>query len=66
MRLFIDAEREAYDPGQVYETMTIGELIDALAEYADGYGEDMPVFLRHDRGYTYGGITEGLIEIEEC
>ena len=63
--LFIDANREGYEPGQVRETMTVGELAETLAVMADRYGEDVPVYLRHDGGYTYGGITSECIEAEE-
>ena len=31
----------------------VGELIAALG----AFDEDTPVYLRHDGGYTYGGIT---------
>ena len=34
-------------------TLTVGELGDALREF----DEDAQVYLRHDGGYTYGGIT---------
>ena len=33
--------------------MTVGELID----YLEQFDEDAQVYLRHDGGYTYGGIT---------
>ena len=57
-KLFIDAEREGYGPSQIRRTMTVGELIAQLEQY----DEDTPVYLRHDRGYTYGGITEACVE----
>ena len=63
--LFIDAERSGYEPRQVYETMTVGQLAESLANIARIYGDDMEVYLRHDGGYTYGGITEECFEIEE-
>lgn len=58
--ILIDAERSAYSPRSVDETMTLDELIDFLTrlktcEEIDG---DTPVYLRHDSGYTFGGITE--------
>lgn len=63
--VLIDAERTGYEPEQVHETMTVGELAETLAVIADRIGEDAKVFLRHDGGYTYGGITEFGIEVEE-
>ena len=53
MKLFINAHRAGYAPEQIRHTMTVGELIAALEEF----DEDTPVFLKHDGGYTYGGIT---------
>lgn len=50
--LVIEANRTAYSPSQVKQTMTVGELIELLSEY----NEYMPVVLSHDNGYTYGGI----------
>ena len=38
--------------------MTVGELIAALEQF----DEDAPVFLKHDGGYTYGGISWGDLE----
>lgn len=55
--LFIEANRTGYGPEQC-STVTIGELIQMLQEQADAYGEDCEVYLRHDRGYTYGGIRQ--------
>ena len=63
--LFIDANREGYEPSQVYETLTVGELADTFAAIADQRGENVKVYLRHDGGYTYGGITEMCFEVEE-
>lgn len=63
--LFIDANRDGYEPSQVYETLTVGELADTFAAIADQRGEDVKVYLRHDGGYTYGGITEECFEVEE-
>ena len=62
---FIDAEREGYDPSQVYETTTLGELAEVFALAADRKGEDVRVYLRHDGGYTYGGITSEQLEVGE-
>ena len=57
---FIEAYRTGYNPDQC-STMTIGELMGYLQELADELGEDAEVFLRHDRGFTYGGIGWGDI-----
>lgn len=54
----IEARREGYSIDQIYRTMTVGELI----AYLEQFDEDAPVYLSHDNGYTYGGITEGRIE----
>jgi len=59
--LMLDAEREAYGYDDIRNTMTVGELVDYLSQY----DEDMPIYLRHDRGYTYGGITEDRFEETE-
>lgn len=53
--IFIEATRDGYGPEQC-TTMTLNDLICALEELANDYGEDCEVYLRHDRGYTYGGI----------
>lgn len=50
--------REGYGIDQINRTMTVGELIDFLAQY----DEDTPIYLSFDNGYTYGGITEGRFE----
>lgn len=65
--VLIDAERSGYEPNQVYETMTVGELIERFERIASDFdeGEDMKVYLRHDRGYTYGGITEECFDVDE-
>ena len=52
MKLFINANRTGYAPDQIRSTMTVAELIAALEEFP----EDAPVYLKHDNGYTYGGI----------
>lgn len=56
--LEIAAERTAYSVGDIRRTMTVGELQAAL----DSFDEDMPVYLSHDNGYTFGGITWGVLE----
>ena len=65
--LLIDAERSGYEPYQIYDTMTIGELIERLESIASHFdeGEDMKVYLRHDKGYTYGGITDWCFDVDE-
>lgn len=52
-KLFIDAERTGYAPDQIRRTMTVQELINVLSDF----DPETPVYLRHDGGYTYGGIT---------
>ena len=51
--LYIDAQREGYGLDQVRHTMTVGDLIDYLSQF----DEEAQVYLRHDGGYTYGGVT---------
>lgn len=58
MKVFINANRNGYAPDQVRHTMTVAELI-AILEELPG---DAPVYLKHDGGYTYGGITVADIE----
>ena len=59
MKLFTNANRTGYAPDQISHTMTVAELISALEELP----EDAPVYLKHDNGYTYGGI--GWNDLEE-
>lgn len=59
--LYIEGKRNGYAPDQCGQTMTVGELIAFLQEFDEG----LPVFLRNDRGYTYGSITERDIEESE-
>lgn len=59
--VYIAAMREGYEIDQIPHTMTVGELIDCLSEFP----EDAQIFLSHDRGYTYGGITEQRIYTPE-
>ena len=63
--VFIDAERTGYEPNQVYETMTVGELAEVFTKIAKYEGEDTKVYLRHDNGYTFGGITNEHINVED-
>ncbi len=59
--LFITGNRNGYSPQQCGRTMTVGELI----AYLEQFGEDTPVYLKNDRGYTYGSITERDFEDDE-
>jgi len=58
MKIYINAERTGYSPEQIRNTMTVRELIEALEQF----DEDAPVYLKHDGGYTYGGITWSDLE----
>ena len=53
MKLYINANRTGYSPCQIQHTMTVSELIAALEEF----DENTLVYLKHDGGYTYGGIN---------
>ena len=63
MAIIINANREGYGTDQIMNTMTVGELIDALSDF----DEDTPVYIGNDRKsygwYTYCGIT--MQDIEE-
>ncbi len=62
----IGARREAYSVDDVAgSTLTVGELIDILEEIGDEVGEDAPIVVSHDGGYTYGSIHESYISIAE-
>ena len=56
--IYITAMREGYAIDQIRRTMTVAELISALEELP----EDAPVYLKHDNGYTYGGISWNDLE----
>ena len=58
MKLFINAHRTGYAPEQIRHTMTVAELIAALEDFP----EDAPVYLKHDNGYSYGGINFSDLE----
>lgn len=58
MKLIINANRNGYAPEQCGRTMTVAELMSYLEQFDD----DLPVYLSHDNGYTYGSITEGDFE----
>ena len=53
MKLYINANRTGYAPEQINHTLTVAELIAALQDLP----EDAPIYLKHDNGYTYGGIN---------
>lgn len=56
--VFIEGNRTGYGPEQVEDrTMTVADLIDVLTEMGEAYGMDAKVFLRNDRGYTYGEVN---------
>jgi hypothetical protein len=59
--LILEAEREGYGIDQVRGTMTVGELIEFLSDY----DESAEIYLSHDNGYTYGGITIGRFSEKE-
>ena len=58
--LTIEAHRDGYSVDQVYETITVGDLIYFLEDYPD----DTPVYISNDRGYTYGGISENDLSLK--
>ena len=60
MKLYINVNRTGYSPCQIQHTMTVGELVAALEDFP----EDAPVYLKHDNGYTYGGISWNDFEEE--
>lgn len=55
--LEISAVREGYEPDQCNDTMTVRELRNLL----DYFDDDLPIYLSHDDGYTYGSVTEQAI-----
>ena len=59
--IYIEGNRNGYSPEQCGRTLTVGELIEIL----ESFDPERPVFLRNDRGYTYGSITEEEIEDAE-
>lgn len=62
--LFIDAERSGYSVNQINDTMTVSELIEVLESIEGNFGGDRKIYLRHDGGYTYGGITPQCLEVD--
>lgn len=63
--IFIDGTRSGYAPSQCDNTLTIKQLIEQLEELMQLCGEDAPVYLYNDNGYTYGHINENTIAIGE-
>ena len=61
MKLFINAQRTGYSSSQIQHTMTVGELIAALEDF----DENTLVYLKHDGGYTYGGINWSDLEDDD-
>ena len=59
-KLIISTSRDAYSTGDVYGTMTVGDLKAFLEDLED----DTPIYLSFDRGYTYGALKENRMEIE--
>lgn len=60
--LKICGTREGYTIGQCDRTMTIGEFID----YLQNFDFNLPVYISHDNGYTYGSISEGKVYQGYC
>lgn len=58
MKLFLEGRRNGYSTEQCGRTMTVGELI----AFLEDFDEDTLVYLKNDRGYTYGSITESSFE----
>ena len=56
--LYIAAQREGYGIDQIRHTMTVRDLI----AYLEQFDEEAQVYLKHDGGYTYGGITQWCFE----
>ena len=61
MKLFLEGNRNGYSPEQCGRTMTVGEMIEWLSQFND----DTSVYLRNDRGYTYGSIRENDFSEED-
>ena len=59
-KLLINGKRNGYATEQCGETLTVGQLMEILQEYA----EDTPIFLCNDGGYTYRSITEDDIYLD--
>lgn len=51
--ILINANRSGYSIDQIRDTMTVSDLI----SYLEQFESEDKVYLKHDGGYTYGGIT---------
>ena len=49
--------RDGYTPSQCGYTMTVGEFI----SYLEDFESDMPIYLSHHNGYTYGSVTDNTV-----
>ena len=58
MTLIMNTTRSGYSPSQCYSTMTVGELIEFLQQYAP----ETKIYTGHDNRYTYGEIRESRFE----
>ena len=56
--LFIEGRRNGYSPSQCENTMTVADLM----AYLEQFDEDTPIYLKKDRGYTYGSIDDFSFE----
>ena len=66
MTIVINANREGYGRDQIENTMTVGELIEALSDF----DPDTPIMIGNDPQsygwYTYGSITyDDINEVED-
>lgn len=67
MTIVINANREGYGRDQIENTMTVGELIEALSDF----DPDTPIMIGNDPQsygwwYTYGSITHNdIYEVED-
>ena len=59
--LIINAKRNGYAPDQCGNTMTVGEMM----RYLEDFDPDEKIYLSHDKGYTYGSITQWDFEERE-
>ena len=51
--VFLNTNRTGYSPDQIYQTLTVQEIIDIFS----GFDPDAKVYFRNDNGYTYGSIS---------
>lgn len=59
-KVIMNTTRSGYATDQINGTMTVGELIDWLAQF----DSDAKIYTAHDNGYTYGAIRYGDFEEE--